>query len=375
MYTDSELSKIVSMFSTEGTVSGIKPLGPGFINDTFIVSTEGGPRYILQRKNHNIFPDVPGMMQNILLVTEQIKKKVEQEGGDPMREAMTVVRRNPATLSGEERESRAGDLYYRDGNGNFWAMTLFIEGSMTYEKADTPALAYKGGKGIGKFQAQLSDFTTPLNETIKGFHNIRWRFTQWDEALARNAAGRVASLSEEIGWIESRRKEMLDFWTLVENGSIPTRVTHNDTKISNILFDKDGEVLCVIDLDTCMSSTSLNDFGDAIRSYTNTGAEDDRDLSKVSMSMEMFKAYTEGYLSERKGNLTESELGHLAFSARYITYEQVLRFLMDYIDGDTYYKTAYPEHNLVRTHAQYRLLQSMEAQYEDMVRAVRELGI
>ena len=339
MYTDSELSKIVSMFSTEGTVSGIKPLGPGFINDTFIVSTEGGPRYILQRKNHNIFPDVPGMMQNILLVTEHIKKKVEQEGGDPMREAMTV------------------------------------EGSMTYEKADTPALAYKGGKGIGKFQAQLSDFTTPLNETIKGFHNIRWRFTQWDEALARNAAGRVASLSEEIGWIESRRKEMLDFWTLVENGSIPTRVTHNDTKISNILFDKDGEVLCVIDLDTCMSSTSLNDFGDAIRSYTNTGAEDDRDLSKVSMSMEMFKAYTEGYLSERKGNLTESELGHLAFSARYITYEQVLRFLMDYIDGDTYYKTAYPEHNLVRTHAQYRLLQSMEAQYEDMVRAVRELGI
>ena len=160
---------------------------------------------------------------------------------------------------------------------------------------------------------------------------------------------------------------MLGFWSLVENGTIPTRVTHNDTKISNILFDAKGEVLCVIDLDTCMSSTSLNDFGDAIRSYTNTGAEDDRDLSKVSMSLEMFKAYTEGYLSERKGTLCKSELEWLAFSARYITFEQVLRFLMDYIDGDTYYKTNAPDHNLVRTHAQYKLLQSMEEQYDAMV--------
>ena len=245
-------------------------------------------------------------------------------------------------------------------------MCLFIEGSVTYERADTPALAFKGGQGIGKFQAQLADFDIPLSETIKGFHNIRWRFVQWDEALEKDAAGRVKDLAEEIGWIESRKEEMLAFWSLVEDGTIPTRVTHNDTKISNILFDKDGEVLCVIDLDTCMSSTSLNDFGDAIRSYTNTGAEDDRDLSKVSMSLEMFKAYAEGYLSERKASMTESELEWLAFSARYITYEQVLRFLMDYIDGDVYYKTNAPDHNLVRTHAQYKLLQSIEDQYEHM---------
>lgn len=373
MFNENRLNEIVSMFATEGSVSEIKPLGPGFINDTFIVKTSGGQRYILQRKNHNIFPDIPGMMQNILLVTGHIKKKVAAAGGDPLREAMTVIKRAPQTMTEEEKSGKAGDLYYRDADGNYWAMTLFIEGSITYEKADTPALAYKGGEGIGKFQAQLSDFTTPLNETIKGFHNIRWRFSQWDESLAKDAAGRVKDLSEEIGWIESRRKEMLDFWELVENGTIPTRVTHNDTKISNILFDAQGNVLCVIDLDTCMSSTSLNDFGDAIRSYTNTGAEDDKDLSKVSMSLEMFKAYTGGYLSQRKDNLTGSELSHLAFSARYITYEQVLRFLMDYIDGDKYYKTAYPEHNLVRTKAQYRLLQSMEAQYSQMVQAVQEL--
>jgi len=362
---------IASRFEIEGTVEEIKPLGPGFINDTFIVKTAEGPKYILQRKNHVVFPDVPGMMNNIVMVTEHIRKKVEAAGGDPMREVLSVTRRKPSTLTDSEKELPYCDLYYKDEDGNFWAVCAFIEGSVTYERADTPALAFKGGQGIGKFQAQLSDFTTPLSETIKGFHNIRWRFQQWDEAVKADAAGRVKDLAEEIGWIESRREEMLAFWSLVENGTIPTRVTHNDTKISNILFDSEGEVLCVIDLDTCMSSTSLNDFGDAIRSYTNTGAEDDRDLSKVSMSLEMFKAYAEGYLSERRDTLCESELEWLAFSARYITYEQVLRFLMDYIDGDKYYKTNAPDHNLVRTHAQYKLLQSMEGQYEQMKEIIK----
>ncbi|MGM9736548.1 MAG: phosphotransferase enzyme family protein [Candidatus Cryptobacteroides sp.] len=375
MYTEQELLEIASRFEIDGEIAGIKPMGPGFINDTLIVRTHPGkdgnsPRYILQRKNHIVFPDVPGMMNNIEMVTDHIKKKVEAEGGDPLREVLTVIRRRPGSITEQEKELPYNDLYYKDGNGNFWAMCLFIEGSVTYEKADTPSLAYKGGQGIGRFQAYLADFTTPLAETIKGFHDIRWRFQQWDEAIRRDASGRVKDLAEEIGWIEARKKEMLDFWSLVENGTIPTRVTHNDTKISNILFDEKGEVLCVIDLDTCMSSTSLNDFGDAIRSYTNTGAEDDRDLSRVSMSLEMFKAYTEGYLSERRGTLVQSEIDHLAFSARYITFEQVLRFLMDYIDGDVYYKTNSPDHNLVRTHAQYRLLQSMEEQYEEMKRIV-----
>lgn len=364
---------IAAKFEIAGNISEIKPLGPGFINDTFIVKTVEGGKYILQRKNHIVFPDVPGMMNNILMVTEHIKAKVAAAGGDPMREVLTVVKRNAETLTEEEKALPYSDLYYKDENGNFWAVCVFIEGSVTYEKADTPALAYKGGQGIGKFQAQLADFTTPLSETIKGFHNIRWRFQQWEEAINADAAGRVKDLAEEISWIESRKEEMLAFWSLVENGTIPTRVTHNDTKISNILFDAEGEVLCVIDLDTCMSSTSLNDFGDAIRSYTNTGAEDDRDLSKVSMSLEMFKAYAEGYLSERKETLCESELEWLAFSARYITFEQVLRFLMDYIDGDTYYKTRYPKHNLVRTAAQYKLLTSMEEQYPEMQKIVKEL--
>ncbi len=356
-----ELQKIASHFALEGDIAAINSLGDGFINDTFIIRTTGDtPDYILQRKNKNIFPDVPGMMENIRKVTEHIRRRVIAEGGDPLREAMTVV----PTFDGK--------LYHIDSLGDYWAVTVFIADTIAYNKADSPELARKGGEGIGKFQAQLADFTEPLAETIKGFHNIRHRFVQWDEALKRDAAGRVKELATEIGWIESRRGEMLDFWKMVEDGTIPTRVTHNDTKINNILFNKEGEVLCAIDLDTVMNSTSLNDFGDAIRSYTNTGDEDDRDLTRVSMSIEMFRAYTEGYLSQRASQLSQPEIDYLAFSARYITYEQVLRFLMDYIDGDLYYKIKYPEHNLVRTHAQYKLLQSMEDQYPTMCQIVRD---
>ena len=361
MNNQKELYEIVSHFDIEGIVAAIEPMGAGFINDTLKVRTAGStPDYILQRKNRNIFPDVPAMMENIVAVTGHIRRKVVEAGGDPAREVLNLV------------FTTDGLPYWRTPAGDYWTMCLFIDGSVTYDRADTPQLAYKGGEGIGKFQSQLADFNRPLAETIKGFHNIRWRFGQWDECLARDAAGRRASVAREIEWIESRRSEMSSFWALVENGTIPMRVTHNDTKISNILFDAAGNVMCVIDLDTVMSSTSLNDFGDAIRSYANTGAEDDRNPDNVSLDMEMYRAYTEGYLSQRRSTLVGSELEHLAFSARYITYEQVLRFLMDYIDGDVYYKVNAPDHNLVRTRAQYRLLQSMEEHYDEMCGVVAE---
>lgn len=355
------LKEIALKFALEGAIASVDSLGEGFINDTFIVRTEdGAPNYILQRKNKNIFPDVPAMMENIRKVTEHIRRGVIAAGGNPEREVMRVV------------PTCDGKLYHIDADGEFWAVSVFISDTIAYNKADSPELARKGGEGIGKFQAQLADFTQPLAETIKGFHNIRHRFVQWDEAVARDAAGHCKALTAEIGWIEARRKEMMDFWSLVEDGTIPTRVTHNDTKINNILFDKQGEVLCAIDLDTVMASTSLNDFGDAIRSYTNTGDEDDKDLSRVTISLDMFRAYTEGFLSQRARQLNQAEIDHLAFSARYITFEQVLRFLMDYIDGDTYYKTKYEGHNLVRTHAQYKLLRDMEEHYAEMCAIVRE---
>ncbi|WP_295938013.1 aminoglycoside phosphotransferase family protein [uncultured Alistipes sp.] len=352
---EKKLREIASAFALEGRVMAIDSLGEGFINDTFIVRTGAGtPDYILQRKNKRVFPDVPAMMDNIRRVTDHIRRGVIAAGGDPQREVMTVV------------AAKDGRLYHIDSEGEYWAVTVFIDDTIAYDKASSPELARKGGEGIGKFQSQLAGFTEPLAQTIEGFHNIRHRFVQWDDAMERDAADRKKHLAEEIGWIESRRAEMLDFWSKVEDGTIPTRVTHNDTKINNILFDKRGEVLCVIDLDTVMASTSLNDFGDAIRSYANTGDEDDRDLSRVGVSLEMFAAYTDGYLSQRATQLTDVEIDHLAFSSRYIAFEQVLRFLMDYIDGDTYYKIKYPDHNLVRTQAQYRLLRSMEQHYDEM---------
>lgn len=359
---NNKLTSITENFRIERKIVTIAPLGEGFINDTFMVETEAGsPDYILQRKNKAIFSPIPAMMENIEKVCAHIKKKVAAAGGDPMREAMTIIRAND------------GKLYFLDADGEYWAISQFIDETVAYDSAKTPELAYAGGRGIGKFQMQVADLKEPLTNILPGFHDIRYRFRQWDAILEKDPLGRKSKVSTEIGWIEHRRKEMLDFWQLVENGTIPNRVTHNDTKISNILFNKNGEVLCVIDLDTVLNSTALNDFGDAMRSYTNTGNEDDQDLGNVSMDFEIFKAFAKGYLEEAKPFLTEVETDYLAFSAKYITFEQVLRFLMDYIDGDNYYKIKSTDHNLIRTRAQYKLLQSMEMQFDKMEKTIREL--
>jgi len=358
------LEKIATRFQLEGTVDRVEGLGEGFINDTFIVYTKEKlvPNYLLQRKNKRIFTNVPAMMENIEKVCSHIRGKVIARNGDPKREAMTVV---PAI---------DGKLYFQDEEGEYWAVCVFIGDTLTYQSAKTPELAFQGGKGIGLFQSMVADLNEPLTDILPGFHNIRFRFNQWDAVLLKDPVGRKARLTEEISWIENRREEMLNFWKLVENGEIPTRITHNDTKINNILFDLKGDVLCVIDLDTVLNSTCLNDFGDAMRSYTNTGAEDDENLEKVSCDLSIFEGFTKGYLSQTIGFLNQKELEYLAFSAKYITYEQVLRFLMDYIDGDNYYKINSPEHNYQRTLAQYKLLTSMEEQYNEMCRIVRTVA-
>ena len=360
---ETNLFEIARQFKLDGIIDEVKPLGEGFINDTFIIKTQGNsPSYILQRKNKNIFSPIPAMMDNIQKVCFHIKQKAEKAGGDPLREAMTIIPAND------------GKLYFLDEQDEYWAVCLFIEDTIAYDAAETPELAYAGGKGIGKFQSLVADLKEPLTNILPGFHDIRYRFKQWDEVLAKDPVGRKAKVTKEIAWIESRRNEMLSFWKMVEDGTIPTRISHNDTKINNILFDKKGEVLCVIDLDTVLSGTVLNDFGDAIRYYTNTGLEDDENLDNVSMDINIFKAFAKGYLEESNSFLSDIEKEYLAFSARYITYEQVLRFLMDYIDGDNYYKVKSTEHNLIRTRAQYKLLQSIENQYAKMQRIIYELS-
>ena len=350
MLNNNRLIEIAGQFCLEGTPSEVKALGDGFINDTYTVLLADSPvKYILQRKNTVIFKDIPGMMSNIKAVTEHLKRKIAAAGGDPMRESLTVV---PA---------KDGRLYY-ESDGEYWCITVFIDNSVSYDKADSELLAECGGRGIGRFQAMLADFEGELVDTLPGFHNIRFRFGQWDDTLARDPESRAGQVKDLINEIEIRRSEMLDFYRCIESGRIPLRVTHNDTKIANMLFDEEGNVLCMLDLDTVLKAPCLYDFGDSIRSYTNTGLEDDRDPDRVGMSMEMYEAFLRGYLSEAGSFLTDIERQYLPFSARYITYEQVLRFLMDYIDGDHYYKIKYPEHNLVRTRAQLRLLESIERQ-------------
>lgn len=354
-------ANIGKKFEFEGVVKSIRPLGEGLINDTFFVKTESNyPNYILQRKNKGIFNDVPAMMNNIQMVTSHLKKKVIEVGGDPLREVLTII------------STTDGKLYYRDDSGEFWAACLFIEDTITYQKADLPQLASQGGKGIGKFQSMLSDMKEPLVDILPGFHNMKFRFEQWDNVLSKDPVGRKNKVKKEIEWIESRKEEMLSLWAKFESGEIPVRITHNDTKISNILFNKKGDVLCVIDLDTVLSSMCLNDYGDAIRSYTNAGKEDDEDLNNIYIKMDLFEGYTKGYLSEASSFLIPSEVDNLAFSAKYITFEQVLRFLLDYIDGDNYYKVKNENHNLIRTHAQYKLLQSMEENYAEMCNIVNK---
>ena len=343
------LEKIEERFAFAGTIKKIRPLDRGLINETFFVETRGeAPNYILQRKNSYIFKQIPEMMENIQRVTRHLQEKIKARGGNPARETLTVI---PAV---------DGSPYYQDEEGAYWVVTLFIEGTLTFDVADSPTLAYQGGKGIGRFQAMLADFTEPLADTLPGFHNMRYRLEQWDTVIQKDPAGRKAEVAEEIGWIESRREEMLAFWGKVESGEIPRRVTHNDTKISNILFDRQQQARCVIDLDTVLNSTCLNDFGDAVRSYANTGLEDDKKLDRVSLDLSLFENYAAGYLSEAHAFLLPVEKEHLVFSVKYITFEQTLRFLMDYLDGDCYYRTTYPGHNLTRTRAQYKLLRSIE---------------
>lgn len=348
-----KLLEIAGRFRLAAPPADVRPLGEGgFINDTYKVTLagEGAPSYLLQRKNGNVFPDIPAIMENTRKVTAHLRRKVADAGGDPAREVLT-----PVAVDGD-----AGRLWTLDDEGAYWTMCLFIDGSVTLQSVDSAKVAEAGGRGIGRFHRMLADFREPLAPSIPGFHNLRLRFSQWDAAVKADRAGRVGQLAEEIGWIESRRAEIMAFQEMAERGAFPLRATHNDTKISNFLFNEDLSPLCVIDLDTLMTAPVFNDFGDAIRSYTNTGAEDDRDLSRVSFSREYYEAYTRGFLEECGDVLTPMELKWLPFAGRFITFEQVLRFLMDYIDGDRYYKIAYPDHNLVRTRAQFRLLTSME---------------
>ena len=349
-----ELKNIVSHFAIRGTVSDIKPLGAGLINDTLLVTTAeaDAPNYVLQRVNTNVFPDVDLVMRNIYAVTTHIRKKLEAAGETEIdRKVLTFM---PA----KDDETKL----YAIVDGQYWRMMIFIENAVT-KQAVNPESSRAAGKAFGQFQAMLADIPVELGETIKDFHNMEFRLQQLREVIAKDPVGRVAEpeVQAMLKEIDARAEYMCQAERMGREGVLPKRVCHCDTKVNNMMFDQQDNVLCVIDLDTVMPNFIFSDFGDFLRSAANTGKEDDKDLDNVNFNMDIFKAFTEGYLKSARCFLTPLEIENLPYAAALFPYMQTVRFLADYINGDTYYKTQYAEHNLVRSKAQFKLLQSVEA--------------
>lgn len=347
------LTDIVSRFEITGKVTDVKPMGEGLINDTYKVFTDGSDKsqYVLQRVNNAIFQDVDMLMDNIDKVTTHLRKK------------------NKNTL--QFLKTRDGKFYHFDGE-KYWRVMVFVPDSITYQ-AVTPEYSYIAGKSFGEFESLLSDLKEPLGEIIPDFHNIEFRLQQLRDAMTEDRVGRVAEVQYYLDEIFKRENKMTLGERLFREGKLPKRVCHCDTKVNNMLFDKEGNVLCIIDLDTVMPSFVFSDYGDFLRTAANTGAEDDPNLDNIDFNMEIFKAFTKGYLEGTKDFLLPIEKENLPYAAMLFPYMQTARFLADYITGDTYYKIKYPEHNLVRTKAQWRLFERAEAKEAQMKSLVLSL--
>ncbi|HHU78133.1 MAG: phosphotransferase enzyme family protein [Caldicoprobacterales bacterium] len=347
-------------FLLEGRILNARPYGGGHINDTFAVECEreGGSikRYILQRINTNVFRNPIQLMENIVGVTNYLGKLIEKQGGDPMRETLTVI------------PTREDKNWYVDSQGGYWRTYHFIEDTVTYDKVESKEDFYNSARAFGRFQQLLSDYPAEtLYETIPNFHNTVDRFAKFREALNRDICGRAKNVSREIAFALEREKDTHKLIDLLKSGKLPLRVTHNDTKLNNVLIDKEtGEGICVIDLDTVMPGLSLYDYGDSIRFGATYAAEDEQDLSKVNFELELFEAYTKGWLEVAGDVLTPYEIENLPMGAKLMTLECGIRFLTDYLSGDTYFKVHREEHNLDRCRTQFKLVSDMEACWGEM---------
>lgn len=339
-------NEIISHFPEVRHVSKIEPLTSGLINKTYKVETAGKDScdYILQCINHQVFQDVDLLQHNIECVTRHIRRKLEEAHE-------TDIRRKVLRFA----EADNGKTYHFDGE-HYWRVCEFIPDSQTLD-AVTPETSYLVGLKFGEFEAMLADLPEKLGETIPDFHNMEFRMRQLREAVAGNAAGRLDKVKALVDEIEKDADEMCRAEQLYREGKLPKRICHCDTKVSNMMFDKDGRVLCVIDLDTTMPSFVFSDFGDFLRSAANTAPEDEPNLDKIHFNMEIFKAFTKGYLESTRSFLTPLEKEMLPYAVKLFPYMQTVRFLADYLNGDTYYQISYPEHNYVRTLAQFKLYQ------------------
>lgn len=355
---------IAEQFAMEGSLERIEPYGNGHINDTYLVTTKSGgdeKRYILQRINTAIFTNPKALMENIMGVTAHLKRKILAVGGDVWRETLNVI---PTTNQNTFFETSEGDCY---------RMYTYIENSSSLEQIERPEDFYAAAEAFGNFQCLLSDYPTEtLHETIPDFHNTAKRYQRFLQVLEEDALGRSAKLQQEIEFVKARRREMSVLQELLDAGELPLRVTHNDTKLNNILMDQDsGKAICIIDLDTVMPGSALYDFGDSIRFGANTGAEDEMDLSRVSLDLKLFECYTQGYIRGCQGKLTRREVELLPMGAKMMTLECGMRFLTDYLEGDVYFKIHRENHNLDRCRTQFALVADMEAKWEQMKEIVR----
>ena len=352
--------EICKQFSIEGDIISVEPYGEGHINSTFLVETNV-KKYILQKVNGAVFKNPVHVIENIDLVTAFLSKKIAAEGGDPERETLTLI---PAK-NGEKHIIDDGELY---------RVYIFIDKTKCYQLIENSDVLYKAAKAFAKFMKNVEAFdASKLHETIANFHNTADRYNNFIKAVEADKVGRLASVLPEVEFVKARKADTELVVNKLQSGDIPLRVTHNDTKVNNILMDAEsGEGLCVIDLDTVMPGSLLYDFGDSLRFGASSAAEDETDLDKVYFRLEMFEAFAKGFLEEMSECITKSEVELLAFSVKLLTLECGMRFLTDYLDGDNYFKIHYPNHNLDRARNQFKLVSDMEMKMEQANDIVRK---
>lgn len=355
------LEDAVYAFGFGPQCSYVKPFGEGHINETYAVYMPGPdgkevPLYVLQRININVFKNPDQVMDNIFGVTEYLRNIIRQEGGDLDRETLSYIK------------TKDGESYFEDDNGQPWRCLHYVPNSVCYQQVERPEQFYQSALSFGHFLKQLGEYPAEsLYETIPQFHDTRKRFRDFVEAERKDVKNRARVCRSEIDFVLAREKDCGTLMEQLEDGVLPLRVTHNDTKLNNILFDKDTEEgLCIIDLDTIMPGLAANDFGDSIRFGASTAEEDEQDLEKVHFDIDLYEIYVKGYLEMAKEVLTPAEIESLPWGARLMTLECGMRFLADFLQGDVYFKTAYPEHNLVRARTQFRLVKEMEEQFDKM---------
>ncbi|MBE6922298.1 MAG: aminoglycoside phosphotransferase family protein [Ruminococcaceae bacterium] len=357
--------EVLSAYDFPATLMGAVRYGQGHINDTFCVicqPQEGDAvRYILQGLSSAAFPHPEELMENFIGITSYLREKVIAQGGDPLRETLSLV------------NTRDGKPFYTDSNGKVWRLTPFIENTDCFQSA-TPELFEASARAFGRFQYMLQGYPAEtLHETIVNFHNTEDRFNKFLNALMVDKHDRAKDVQDEVHFVLDRKADCSVALQALRDGVLPLRVTHNDTKLNNILIDRDThEGICVIDLDTTMPGLSINDFGDSIRFGANHSREDEKDLSKVNFDIELYEAYTRGFIQGANGGLTENELKYLPWGARLMTLECGIRFLTDYLDGDHYFRIHYPEQNLDRCRTQFKLVRDMEEQWDAMAAVIEK---